>query len=244
MADTGFLSEAFVSFQGEGLHVGRRQLFLRFAGCPLRCRYCDTPDSLVRTDRFVVHGAVDHARPNPVTVADIAWAIETLGPGARRVDGVALTGGEPLAQVAFLATLLRSGVLPRPRLLETAGVLPAAMARVADDVDIVSMDIKLPSNTGETAFWDEHEQFLRAAGSKAYVKVLIDQGTAADEVRRAAALVAAAGGGVPFFLQPITDRKATVSVRAAWLESLFEIARSELDDVRVVPQTHKMMELR
>ena len=36
------LVEVFSSFQGEGLYVGQRQLFIRFAGCNLRCRFCDT----------------------------------------------------------------------------------------------------------------------------------------------------------------------------------------------------------
>ena len=45
----GYLSEIFVSFQGEGAHVGYRHLFVRLAGCNLRCRYCDTPDSRERT---------------------------------------------------------------------------------------------------------------------------------------------------------------------------------------------------
>ena len=242
--DTGYLSEAFVSFQGEGLHVGRRQLFLRFAGCPLRCRYCDTPDSLVRSESFVVHAGVEERRRNPVTIDDISWAIETLGVPERPLDGTAITGGEPLAQADFLVTLLRSGVLPRPRLLETAGVLADELAKVVEEIDVVSMDIKLPSNTGETAFWDEHQRFLQRAGNKAYVKILVDLATSEDEVRRATSLIAAAETPVPVFLQPITNRKASTLIDAERLSRLFDVARSRLQDVRVVPQTHKMMQLR
>ena len=40
-----YLSEVFSSIQGEGLYVGDRHLFVRFAGCNLNCQYCDTPDS-------------------------------------------------------------------------------------------------------------------------------------------------------------------------------------------------------
>jgi len=41
----GRIFEIFSSFQGEGTLVGRRQIFIRFAGCPLRCSYCDTPEA-------------------------------------------------------------------------------------------------------------------------------------------------------------------------------------------------------
>ena len=40
------LLEVFASIQGEGHHVGEPQVFLRLAGCPLRCAWCDTPAAL------------------------------------------------------------------------------------------------------------------------------------------------------------------------------------------------------
>ena len=36
------ISEIFYSIQGEGLLAGRPSVFIRLAGCPLRCKYCDT----------------------------------------------------------------------------------------------------------------------------------------------------------------------------------------------------------
>jgi len=39
------IAEIFSSIQGEGLYVGRRQIFIRFCGCNLNCRYCDTETS-------------------------------------------------------------------------------------------------------------------------------------------------------------------------------------------------------
>lgn len=240
----GYLSEAFLSFQGEGLAVGRRQLFLRFAGCPLRCRYCDTPESLVRTDNFVVRpSGTELRRPNPVDVADVAWAVDTLLPAGEPIDGVALTGGEPLAQVEFLGEVLRSGVLPRPRLLETAGTLARNLERIVDLVDLVSMDIKLPSNSGEAEYWEEHHKFLGIAGGKAFVKILVDENTAVAEVEHAVRLVRQAGAGRSVFLQPITGSEGEVRVSPAHLEKYFHVARAWIDDVRVVPQTHKMLRI-
>lgn len=237
----GFLSEAFVSFQGEGLYVGRRHLFLRFAGCPLRCRYCDTPGSLVATRDFFVRGVdCETSRPNPLTVADIAWAVDSLtrdGP----VDGVALTGGEPLAQPEFLLEILRLDAVPVPRLLETSGTLPANLEQVIELVDVVSMDLKLPSNTGETSFWGEHKRFLEVAGSKAYVKILVDAGTDLADLAKAVDLVGETSPATPVFLQPISLRDGGIGIGARDLSRMYALARGRIEDVRVVPQTHKMM---
>ncbi|MBU1260361.1 MAG: 7-carboxy-7-deazaguanine synthase QueE [Planctomycetes bacterium] len=40
------ISEIFYSIQGEGLLAGRASVFIRLAGCPLRCNYCDTKYAL------------------------------------------------------------------------------------------------------------------------------------------------------------------------------------------------------
>ena len=39
------VQEVFSSIQGEGIHIGQRQVFVRFAHCHLKCAYCDTPMS-------------------------------------------------------------------------------------------------------------------------------------------------------------------------------------------------------
>lgn len=239
----GFLSEAFVSFQGEGLHVGRRHLFLRFAGCPLRCRYCDTPDSLVRTRDFVVHGPAPRTLANAVSVADVASAVSGLADGAS-IDGISLTGGEPLAQADFLLTLLREADIPRPRLLETSGTLPGPLAEVIDEIDIVSMDLKLASNTGERAYWDEHRRFLEICAEKAYVKVPVDRATSREEFERAMALVGDSRTPPPVFLQPISPRKEGGFLPIEDMEWFYSKARERLRDVRVIPQTHKQMRYR
>src|SRR5208282_2838076 len=37
------INEIFASIQGEGLWIGQRHIFVRFQGCDIHCRYCDTP---------------------------------------------------------------------------------------------------------------------------------------------------------------------------------------------------------
>ncbi len=241
----GYISEIFVSFQGEGVYAGRRQLFIRFAGCNLRCRYCDTPDSLERVESFRVCGASGTTcGVNPLGVRELLSHAGSLLEGEWPIDGVALTGGEPLLQAEFLAGLLSSDILPRPRLLETNGVLPEQLAVVLPLVDAVSMDLKIPSNTGEPAFWDSHASFLRLARGKVHVKVLVDAGTLVEEVEHAAGLVREEAPETMVFLQPITEPSGRVVLTQRELDTFYRATRSHLDEVRIVPQTHKMLGIR
>lgn len=44
------VNNIFYSIQGEGIHIGKPTVFVRFAGCPFRCPYCDEPAAL--TDKY------------------------------------------------------------------------------------------------------------------------------------------------------------------------------------------------
>ncbi len=121
------LSELFASIQGEGSAQGLPCTFVRLAGCPLRCSWCDTG--------YAREGGADTA------IEEIVRRVRALG-----LPLVEITGGEPLAQerTAELARrLLEDG---HQVLCETSGafdigVLPEGVVRV--------MDLKAPSS-GET----------------------------------------------------------------------------------------------
>jgi len=242
----GYLSEIFVSFQGEGAHVGRRHLFVRLAGCNLRCGYCDTPASLERTAAYNIHddGRVEIGL-NPVSAADVAALVGGLLDRKSPIDAISVTGGEPLTQAEFLADILRAGRFPIPVLLETNGVLPQRLPAVLPFIDIISMDIKPPSNTGEGAFWEEHAAFLELSlGKDVYVKLLVDEATTDKDVERAAELVAGIQPSIPIFMQPIVDPAGSSMIGPERLTHLYSIARLHLHSVRVLPQTHKLLGIR
>lgn len=74
------IAEAFRSLQGEGEHTGRSACFVRFAGCNLRCPWCDT----------------NHEVSHIATMKDISSWIRKE---SDVLDMVVLTGGEPLLQL-------------------------------------------------------------------------------------------------------------------------------------------------
>ncbi len=238
------LIEIFSSFQGEGPHVGEPMAFLRFQDCALSCRFCDTPASFERHARFRVEDPPQSGQfrhfPNPV---DGALLIDLLKPFAGQA--LSLTGGEPLQQADFLAAWLPQLRWDSPVLLETNGVLPAALAKVIDCVDIVSMDIKLPSVTGMRSYWKEHAEFLRIARAKeVYVKVVVSNPTDLSELKEAIALVEAEAPGVPFILQPVTPAgEVRERIPEERLKELYRFSKQHLEDVRVIPQVHPILGL-
>jgi len=251
----GDLQELFVSFQGEGTTVGTRTVFVRTAGCSLRCRYCDTPKALVRTEFAELHlpppagtaasaggaGAIERLR-NPVTVDWAAHAVGRLDPGAQA--WVSFTGGEPLEQAPFLAALAPR-LRPRRIHLETAGVHAEAMARLRPYVDLVAMDLKLDSVAHEGDRRAEHAAFLVACrGGDRFAKMIIGPTVAVAEVEQLAALVAAEERTLPLILQPETPRTGgSPTLPQALLEACHAAAARHLADVRVIPQTHKFLRL-
>ena len=112
------VTEIFFSIQGEGTRAGRPCVFVRFTGCDLRCRYCDTT--------YAFHGGEDRTREE--ILAEVARYPSKL---------VLLTGGEPLLQKELPA--LAQDLLDRGYevTVETHGQrpmdgLPPPVVRIAD----------------------------------------------------------------------------------------------------------------
>lgn len=142
--------EVFASFQGEGSFVGEAQVFLRLAGCPLRCLWCDTPGSWAmrpeKAARIQRDGEPVRREDRIASPFQAALWIAAVEPGEPRT--VSITGGEPLMWPDFIRAL-RPMLGNRRMHLETAGAHPEALARVLDVIDHVSLDLKLPSDMAD-----------------------------------------------------------------------------------------------
>jgi organic radical activating enzyme len=162
-----------------------------------------------------------------------------------QIRTVSLTGGEPLAHVGFLKEFLPQ--LKKEALkvyLETAGVHPEALQQVIDQVDVVSMDVKLPSATGKN-FWSQHEKFLEIADSKAFVKIVVEKHSSDDEIDRALTFLSHRRRKPTVILQPVTSIGPTIQPPSAErLGFLYERAKALLPEVFVMPQQHKIWGIR
>ncbi|UCG50573.1 MAG: 7-carboxy-7-deazaguanine synthase QueE [Candidatus Latescibacterota bacterium] len=249
---TGYVSEIFCSIQGEGVYVGERQVFLRTAGCATTCRWCDTVWSKERTDVCVVHGRETRELTNPVTAVEALDETLTLVRAGAPVKTVSITGGEPLEQPAFVADIARRLKDHGLRVyLETNGLEVGGLGSMGSHVDVVAMDIKLPSATGKD-HWDVHRDFLGALpGVEVFVKLVVEPITPFDEIEKAVRLIAGAGRDIPLVLQPESsaylEGTRGARGRSALLEMIERAQRFGLEhvsDVRVIPQCHRLLNVR
>src|SRR5512143_4015670 len=127
--------EVFASVQGEGLRQGQPTLFVRLAGCSLRCGFCDT--------KRAWKGGEER------TVDAIVSAVAALR-GKFPSRWVCLTGGEPLGQDVrpLVRALRRTGLFIQ---VETNGTYPPVPG-----VDWTTLSPKPPG-------YDYHPGFLKKA---------------------------------------------------------------------------------
>lgn len=237
--------EVFSSLQGEGPYAGTPQLFVRFQGCSLSCRFCDTPTSFInnatcRVEKKAFTGQFERMT-NPLSVAELNGIVA----GFHDVKTISVTGGEPLESYEFIRSWLPSLEGRYRILLETAGIHHAVLPSLLPYIDVISMDIKLPSVSGMQAYWAEHSRFLAQAGdTELYVKVVVSGDTDEGELDVAADLVADCSREIPFVIQPATPfaqfRSAPSGEQLnAWSK---RVAR-RLNDVRIIPQLHKTLNI-
>ncbi len=222
MTDKAVIKEIFTSIQGEGPYIGYKQLFIRFCGCNLHCEYCDTD--------FDRKGAKEYS---------IDEILEIMKKNSD-CHSVSLTGGEPLLNTGFLKKLLFH--CPLPVYLETNATLSGELKEVIDYIDYISADIKLPSCTGISDLWDEHDSFFETATQKKlFAKVVFDENITQEEITKTCKL--GAKYGIEIILQPrMRDNEFCVS--KDFIEHILNKFLQHYKKVRLIPQVHKFLDVR
>lgn len=233
------LSEIFTSIEGEGVLFGTKTMFVRLAGCPLNCHWCDTPYALP------LDSGSDYS------VDEVEGLIsKNLHPNTYKVN---FTGGEPLLQheaVIELAKFVRQKGIKT--YLESACYDSARFAKVLPYIDLVKVEFKLKDSK---VVDDKHYgSLLRSeldclklaidSGKTTYIKVVVTNSSSLKEFKELVhevfevARPAAIAG---FIIQPSYKiDEPTLDLLFGFYDAVYPI----YDQVRVVPQLHKIIGVR
>ena len=230
------LFEIFTSVEGEGILYGTKTLFVRLAGCPFTCFYCDTKESLP------LNSGTEYTIDEANKLIDSNLHDQTYK--------VNFTGGDPLIQhqaVAQLAKHIQNKKIPT--YLESSCFDIDRFNHVLPFIDIVKIEFK----TKDSDFVDsEHYEKLIGHTMKClessvtskkttYVKIVVSSKTQLNEFRKLVDeifKIVSKKDIHGFVIQP------TYGISEPTLDlllNLYDIVFPHYIDVKVVPQLHKFI---
>ncbi|NPD87192.1 MAG: 7-carboxy-7-deazaguanine synthase QueE [Asgard group archaeon] len=264
----GYIKEIFSSFQGEGASVegscyGLRQIFIRFAGCPLSqgllgtkgCRWCDSPEAKANQPKQCLieekaglqsFGGIN----NPVTVENILEAIRNLT--TNDLHSISFTGGEPLHQPEFLEKLLILLKKENYKIyLETAYTEDIDfLKRIIHLIDFACVDVKDRSAEASLNWEMLVEREIKMCeilknNAKVFAKTVISKSSRKEDFEVIAKLCGRIG--VPIVIQIVTPPAKSNILQPTW-EQIIELSgiASEYlppDKIGISVQMHKFLDI-
>jgi len=230
------LFEIFTSVEGEGILYGTKTLFVRLAGCPFTCFYCDTKESLP------ADSGTEYSIDDATKLIDSNLKNQTYK--------VNFTGGDPLIQheaVALLAKHIQNKKIPT--YLESSCFDIDRFDHVLPFIDIVKIEFK----TKDSEFVDsKHYENLIGHTMKClessikskkttYIKIVVSSKTQPDEFTdlvKDIFNIVSKDNIDGFIIQP------TYGISEPSLDlllELYDLVYPHYIDVKVVPQLHKFI---
>ena len=228
--------EIFTSVEGEGILYGTKTLFVRLAGCPFTCFYCDTKESLP------LDSGTEYSIEDANKLIDSNLKKQTYK--------VNFTGGDPLIQhqaVAELAKHIQEKDIPT--YLESSCFDVDRFNHVLPFIDIVKIEFK----TKDSEFVEEknYEKFITQtikclessvnAKKTTFIKIVVSSKTKLDEFKELTNQIfntISKNDISGFVIQP------TYGISEPSLDlllDLYDIVYPNYIDVKVVPQLHKII---
>lgn len=158
------INSIYRATEGEGLHLGQTQVFVRFQGCAIGCVNCDSKD----TWDFPLKGTM--------SLEEVIKRIESQDIGhAKRVS---ITGGDPLHPMNTPGVLaLIKELKPRGYWINIEAAGTRIVPEIFDLVNFISFDFKTPSTqvrANPLLFKKLHEQYLGKFQIKAVIETRED----------------------------------------------------------------------
>ena len=205
------VSEIFYSIEGEGIEIGRPEIFIRLAGCNLRCTWCDTKYALENGKKMSIGEIIEEVRKYPCI-------------------SVSITGGEPLLQKEELFELIHQlKVLGYWIQINTNGTI--FDEKIFSLVDLITMDFKCPSS-GMKSHLNVLEKTLKLFKPKTQFKFIISN---KDDYEYARKIVSSVLQDAPHIIfQPEWGSQK-------FIRKLVELVKSDGVYARIILQQQKVI---
>jgi 7-carboxy-7-deazaguanine synthase len=229
------VSEIFTSIEGEGIFVGKKTLFIRFSGCHLKCKWCDTKYAL----------PLDSG--TEYQIDEIKELITNeLQPFTYKVN---FTGGEPLLQsdaVIELADFIKKQTNLKTY-IESSCFDSELFSKVLPFIDICKIEFKTEdSKVVENEEYDElllnEVKCLELAvesNKTTYIKIVVTNSTDLESFKNLVSSISdkiKPSSIVGFIIQPSHGvDQPTVDK----LLDTYDIVQPMFPEVRIIPQLHK-----
>ena len=205
------VSEIFYSIEGEGIEIGRPEIFIRLAGCNLRCSWCDT--------KYALENGKD------MSIGEIVEEV-----GKYPCKNVSITGGEPLLQKKDLLELIKQlKALGYWIQINTNGtVFCKEIFRLAD---LISMDCKCPTS-GMKSDFNVLKKTLKLFEPKSQFKFIISNKTDYDYAKKVVSSFLQGASRIIF--QPEWDNRK-------FIKKMVELTKSDGVSARIILQQQKVI---
>ncbi len=210
------VNEIFYSIQGESLFAGLACVFVRLAGCNLKCTYCDTLYAREEGNLMEIYEILEH-------VAAFSCPL------------VEITGGEPLLQDETSALISKLLETRYKVLMETNGSLDIS---TVDERCVKIIDIKCPSSSESQSMDLEN---LKRLNQKDQVKFVIGSREDYEFAKKIIPLIPSWFPGNHILFSPVSDSTPDL---VPWAINPAELAKWMLEDhlnVRLHLQLHKIL---
>jgi 7-carboxy-7-deazaguanine synthase len=229
------VSEIFTSIEGEGIFVGKKTLFIRFSGCHLKCKWCDTKYAL----------PLDSG--TEYQIDEIKELITNeLQPFTYKVN---FTGGEPLLQsdaVIELADFIKKQTNLKTY-IESSCFDSELFSKVLPFIDICKVEFK--TDDSKVVENEEYDNLLLneikclelavESNKTTYIKIVVTNSTDLESFKNLVYKISKKikpSNIMGFIIQPSHGVDQPTVKK---LLDTYDIVQPMFPEVRIIPQLHK-----